>query len=308
MLGVEEIIERTLQEFSKIKKTYDNRTDSTYPSVLITTEPIRKAYIQFKNRGVKVRFITEITNDNLLYSKELLGIINDIRHLDGVKGNLAIGDGVIYAATATVQTTQPIEQLVVSTVRALVQQQQYFFDMLWHKAVPAKQRIKEIEEHTTRQFLDTIQDGLEINDLVHSLAKSAREEILMMFPTTNTFYRYEKAGLFKSIKEATIVSGINVRIMVHSDNQKIRDRISQEYAQVEHFRIFILQMPKLQSKVISMIVDNEYSLAIELKDDRAVTSTDAIGFATYSNSESTVTTYTSIFETLWMQGEIQELK
>jgi len=55
--------------------------------------------------------------------------------------------------------------------------------------VPANQRTKEIEEHSKRQFLDTIRDGLEINDHVHTLGKSAREEILMMFPITNTFYR-----------------------------------------------------------------------------------------------------------------------
>jgi len=55
--------------------------------------------------------------------------------------------------------------------------------------VPANQRTKEIEEHSKRQFLDTIRDGLKINDHVHRLAKSAREEILMMFPITNTFYR-----------------------------------------------------------------------------------------------------------------------
>jgi hypothetical protein len=53
--------------------------------------------------------------------------------------------------------------------------------------VPANQRTKEIEEHSKRQFF-TIRDGLKINDHVHRLAKSAREEILMMFPITNTFY------------------------------------------------------------------------------------------------------------------------
>ncbi len=55
--------------------------------------------------------------------------------------------------------------------------------------VPANQRTKEIEEHSKRQFLDTVRDGLKINDHVHTLGKSAREEILMMFPITNTFYR-----------------------------------------------------------------------------------------------------------------------
>jgi hypothetical protein len=49
--------------------------------VLVTTEPIRRAYNELKDRGVKVRFITEITNNNIDYSKELLKI--------GVHGNLS---------------------------------------------------------------------------------------------------------------------------------------------------------------------------------------------------------------------------
>jgi hypothetical protein len=35
---------------------------------------------------------------------------------------------------------------------------------------------------------------------------------------------------------------------------------------------------------------------------------DAIGLATYSNSESTVLTYSSIFENLWIQGELRKEK
>ncbi|HYZ59154.1 MAG TPA: hypothetical protein VE544_05810, partial [Nitrososphaeraceae archaeon] len=41
----------------------------------------------------------------------------------------------------------PATETIQSTMRAFVTQQQYFFDMLWKKAIPAKQRIKEIEEH-----------------------------------------------------------------------------------------------------------------------------------------------------------------
>ncbi|MGB7956590.1 MAG: hypothetical protein WCF23_21665 [Candidatus Nitrosopolaris sp.] len=36
-------------------------------------------------------------------------------------------------------------ETIISNVSGFVSQQQYFFDMLWRKAIPAKQRIKEIE-------------------------------------------------------------------------------------------------------------------------------------------------------------------
>ena len=46
------------------------------------------------------------------------------------------------------------------------------------------------------------------------------------------------------------------------------------------------------------MADNELSLVIELK-MILILSNEAIGLATYSNSESTTLYYASIFETLW---------
>ena len=47
------------------------------------------------------------------------------------------------------------------------------------------------------------------------------------------------------------------------------------------------------------------SLAIEVNNDTAMTTNEAIGLATYSNSESTVLTYLSKFETLWAKAEVK---
>lgn len=55
------------------------------------------------------------------------------------------------------------------------------------------------------------------------------------------------------------------------------------------------------AKVTTFLTDNELSLVIELKDDNIDTGNEeAIGLATYSNSESTVLSNASIFETLWL--------
>ena len=41
-----------------------------------------------------------------------------------------------------------------------------------------------------------------------------------------------------------------------------------------------------------------------MRDSLATTFDDAIGFATYSNSDATISSYASIFENLWMQSEL----
>jgi two-component system, OmpR family, sensor histidine kinase VicK len=58
----------------------------------------------------------------------------------------------------------------------------------------------------------------------------------------------------------------------------------------------------VQTTVTTIIADNELSLVIELKDNTKYNSNEATGLATYSNSESTVLSYASIFETLWIQS------
>ncbi len=46
--------------------------------------------------------------------------------------------------------------LIYSNEKEIVEQQQLIFNTLWEKAIPVKQRIKEIEEETKREFLDNI--------------------------------------------------------------------------------------------------------------------------------------------------------
>jgi two-component system, OmpR family, sensor histidine kinase VicK len=37
-------------------------------------------------------------------------------------------------------------QIIYSNIKEVVQHQQYIFDSFWSKAIPARQRIREIEE------------------------------------------------------------------------------------------------------------------------------------------------------------------
>jgi hypothetical protein len=93
-----------------------------------------------KEKGVKIRYITEITKENVNYCKELMNF-SEVRHLDEVKGNFGVLDGIYYRASAKLTASSPPPLVISNTVRAFVEQQQYFFDMLWRKAIPAKERI-----------------------------------------------------------------------------------------------------------------------------------------------------------------------
>jgi hypothetical protein len=90
----------------------------------------------------------------------------ELRHLDEVKGNFGIHDRRYYRAAAAIIEGEPPPHLIVSNVKVFVEQQQYFFEMLWKKAIPAKQRIMEIEENLRREFIETIKDTDETTSLL----------------------------------------------------------------------------------------------------------------------------------------------
>ena len=121
--------------------------------------------------------------------------ICELRHLDEIKGNFGLGDGVYYRASAKTTESSPPPLLISSTLRALVEQQQYFFDMLWRKAIPAKKRMKEIEEGLKREFLETIQGPRETLDLIPKLLSSSTEEIqLIIISSKETYQLFENVA------------------------------------------------------------------------------------------------------------------
>jgi two-component system, OmpR family, sensor histidine kinase VicK len=112
------------------------------------------------------------------------------------------------------QEGKVLPHMVVTTVRIFVEQQQYFFETLWRKAIPSKQRLKKIEEGAKREFVETIRDPYEIQKLRFDLIKKAEEEILMLFSTANAFHLQEKTGLLKLLKKtAAPPRNIKIRIL-----------------------------------------------------------------------------------------------
>lgn len=299
--GTENIMKLTLQSGPLIKERLDNCVDSTLPANFITQEELRLHMLELKSRGIMLRFITDITNENVSYCKELMKIV-ELRHLDGIKGNFGIFDGKEYRATAKIKKGHHPEVLIRSTAWDFVEQQQYFFETLWRKAIPAKQRIREIEEGAKREVIDTIQDPYETLRISHELVKSAQEEIMIVFSTSNAFIRQEKSGALQLLKEAAS-RGAKVRILVPLDNAKTEYRVQKLREENSAIDIRDIKKP-LQTKLTTMIVDQTSSLTVELKDDTKEDPSEAMGLATFSNSESTVLAYVSIFENMWMQTEL----
>jgi two-component system, OmpR family, sensor histidine kinase VicK len=308
LYGNENALKRGVQFMQNVKERMDISFDSRAPSIVIEVEAYKNGYTDIRRRGAKIRALTEITKDNINYCKELMKIVDEFRHLDGLKGGIAVSE-TEYMATTILREAEPLAQVIYSDVEEIIEQQQYFFDTIWRNGIPAKRRIREIEDGLKREFIDTIKDSNEIEKITFNLLRSATEEILILFSGANTFRRYEEYDeMSQIIKEAALQHGVTVRILADIDD--IISKISRQNLrekEVQSISIQHLSRPQ-QTKITILIVDKAYCMTIEMKDPSARTFDDAIGLATYSNSESTVSSYISIFENLWVQSEIHQQK
>lgn len=145
LYGVENAVGRGVYFMSNVKQKMDIFFDHHAPSIVVEVREYRDGYIDIRKRGGKIRAFTEITKDNVKHCKELIKIVDELRHLDGVKGGIAINDSE-YMATTVLQEAKPLTQVIYSNVKEVVEQGQYIFDTLWNVAIPAEQKIREIEE------------------------------------------------------------------------------------------------------------------------------------------------------------------
>jgi two-component system sensor histidine kinase VicK len=301
--GEENVTNWALQRLSTVRKTLDLCGDRYGPSIIVANEKIKQKYIELHNRGVRQRAITEITSENIIHCKQLMKF-QELRHLDGLKGYLSIADGRIVS-THAFRGERGLPHAVESTVKVFVEQQQYFFETLWNKAIPADQKIMEIEQGIEPEVIETIREPEATQQRVFELLKAAKQEVLVIFSTPNAFRRQDKAGGIDFLLRTAKSKDLKVRILSPIDDyvRNTIDKIKRD----DKIRIDIRNMQEpLQTKVSVLIVDRASMLTAELKRDAKDTVTEAIGLATYSNSKPTVLSYASMFESLWNQTELYE--
>ena len=145
LYGVENAVGRGVQFMRNVKKEMDIFFDHKAPSIVVDIEEYRSGYRDIRRRGAKIRAFTEITKENIQYCKELMKMVDELRHLEGVKGGMAVSESE-YMATTVLEESKPLTEVIYSNVKEVVEQGQYIFDTLWNSAISAEKKIKEIEE------------------------------------------------------------------------------------------------------------------------------------------------------------------
>ncbi len=177
----EKAMDKIAQTMYNVKDSADVCGDSLSPSFSMGVDKIKKGYTDFKRRGVKIRFITEITKANIPYCKELMQFV-ELRHMADVKGNMAISETEYVATAKLEEEAKPVTQTIYSNVKAIIEQHKHFFDNLWINAISAEQRIREIEEGVEPIKTEIIKNEEEISKRIIELVKDSDE--LRIYSTT----------------------------------------------------------------------------------------------------------------------------
>ncbi len=294
--GEQNVVNTVLQFTSKAKSRIDACVDYTRPSLTIEIEELRKAFLDTKRRGIKLRYVTEINEDNVVYCKELLKMVDELRHIEGIKGNFYISE-TEYIAPATLHTKgKPASHIVYSNVKEIVEQQrQFVFDSFWSRSIQAEQKIKEIEEGITHYETRIVEDPNQIIEEISHLTANSNQLATCLTPGGMQYsYKYffniekqllekQKEGKHKGIR---YISKIEKE---KKDNIELVKTYLNSGIQIRHVK----NLPPMSFG----ISDKEMSATIEKMEGGK-----KIQSLLISTEPLYIQHFTSIFEELWKDG------
>ena len=309
---------------SSAVRNYNCIFDSGWLEVLLDNSLLWNEQVQLKFRHVTSRFITRINQENLEPCTRLMKYV-ELRHIDNVTGYLGIKDleeEFIYVSTglenipaeSTKLINNPDPDLILSTSQSFIQMQSYFFERVWSVATPAMQRIAEIKRGVSqpKMLKELTRDPLEIRDTVLEIIESSRSEILVVFPSANTFWSAESAGVIASLGDK-VKHNVVVRAIVHIDKNEgeaemikegIRDALRSKSNDLYTNISFLTR--DLRVRNMFFIADQVTLLSIEIVDNARTLFAEILGEATFSNNETKVSATISVFDTLWIQSELEK--
>ena len=254
------VINTVIEFIYKSGVRIDACVDYTRPSLIFEIAALKKAFVDAKNRGIKLRYVTEITDGNVSYCKELINTINiDLRHVDGIKGNFYVSENEYVAPATFHHKGKPASHIIYSNVKEIVDHQQYVFESFWTRAVPAQQRIKEIEEGVIHHQTKIVDNPDEIIKEISKLTADSNELATCLAPgglqySHNHFFDIkmklldkQKKGQHKGIRYITNIGKENIQLVKLYMEQGI---------QIKHIKNLPAMSFGVSDKEIAVTIEN----------------------------------------------------
>jgi two-component system, OmpR family, sensor histidine kinase VicK len=194
--GEEKIVSTILSWQKNAQKFWNLCVDSAIPNFSMSLK-IRKGYNDAKARGIKIRYVTEITKDNIGQCKELMKYA-EVRHLDGLTGNFVVSEKE-YLGEAV--SKDFFSHLIYSNKKEIVEQQNYLFGNLWNNALSAEQKIRQIEEGITPSRTEIIRETDMAARIAEAISSSSYLCVCASFKNLRLLEKVMKRSLKKLLED-----------------------------------------------------------------------------------------------------------
>ena len=234
--------------------------DDSRPGMIVENLHLRELILNRKLNGVNLKVITEITKQNIHYCKELMSIVDEMRHLDGIKGTFYLSDTEYIALANLQEKGKPVEQIIYSNVKEIVEHQRYLFQTLWNKGLSAESKFREIQEGIMVPTFEIVNEPIHTQEQVIKMVTSAKEEMLGLFSTSDAFHRQESNGGIALVTKIAKERNIKVRVLTPMDNE-----IKKFFCDLKNQKIN-LDIKHIEENFVSiLIVDRKFSLTANLR-------------------------------------------
>jgi len=251
---------------------------------------------------IGLRCIVKITRENVELISKFLKIEGVyIRHTSNpLPLNFEVSDNKFNLSMLSSNTVNSNTPFILTTQNlSLIKYYKFVFKDLWNQSLDARIRINDIRNLTIPEgFTELIENPYKIHQLLINSLKEATTEILIILPSINAFFRYQKINAFNILENKILSNNIQhnniiVKILTPTNNDinksiiSICNRIRKINSQKENIEFRRIE-PISEFNTACIIVDKKKLLVIELKDDSKDNFLEAIGSSTYSNIRSTI--------------------
>jgi len=218
--------------------------------------------------------------------------IAEVRHLEGIKGNFMVSEEEYLVPAATKATSYVASQIIYSNLKGIVEHQQYIFDTLWNKAIPATKSIREIEEGIEHVETKVLENPDEIFNHVKYVIENASNRSVCFSPGAMQLVYDNFFDLYKKIIDKHKTGegeGVRWITTIDNDSKDLVKIFLDAGAQIRHVK----NLPPM-----NFAVDGKYFHATVEK----IEGGKMIRSLLTSNEPVYVKHYNSIFEDLWKNG------
>lgn len=260
--------------------------DSSHKNHLLNS--CKQAY----ERGVKIRYITKIKKENLLYVKQFLPVAK-VRHLSNVVDVLVLNENEILCNIGAISSYFIFAPFLYSKTKEILKEQKHIFETLWMHARDINEERKEIEEKGDEFYFKRVKSLTQALEFFKT-DDDVSEQLDIYLPRleAKNLSKYTSVIIDGAFKNHGELNFRNIRYIssINKNNVRWAEKFLHSGIQIKHSNM----LPPLN------FILSDYMVSIFM--DPFFTNNGSSQNIIITNEPNLLKQYKKVFEDLWTRG------